>query len=482
MLAKYLVPNLAPLTKNCYTVHSSFRFAKEIVDINASGLHMASFDVDSLFTNIPLQETINIIISEIFDNPEFCELLVDSENGEKLFECHMPDRETEMAYFNRKQFRKLLEMATLDNYFFFDNSIFQQIDGVAMGSPLGPHLANIFMNFMEKKWLQDCPSSFKPVLYRRYVDDTFLLFKSDSHSSQFLTFLNSKHANIKFTCDLEQNLILPFLDVKVKRNDTKFETSIYRKPTFTGLLSKFYAFTPQQNKENLIFTLTVRAFRICSNYFLLDKELNFLKSTLQSNGYPLKFIELSIGKMLKKLYKPYDFKEILQFNVPKAKVYFSTFYLGDLSKQISSELKQIVSQYYPQVQLLVIHKTHSTIGATFGFKDKQPLMNRSNLIYRYTCECCKAFYIGKTEVRLAQRVAEHRGISARTGKSFSIPPKSDIYKHCQECHTLPSPENFTIEDTLQSSNGLLILESLHQKTKKPFIGKQQQSTPLMSFD
>ena len=130
--------------------------------------------------------------------------------------------------------------------------------------------------------------------------------------------------------------------------------------------------------------------------------------------------------MLKKLYKPYDFKEILQFNVPKAKVYFSTFYLGELSKQIFSELKQIVSQYDKQIQLLVIHKAHSMIGGTFGFKDRQPLMNRSNLIYRYTCECCKAFYIGKTEVHLAQRIAEHRGVPARTVKSLSRMPHSTV--------------------------------------------------------
>ena len=59
---------------------------------------------------------------------------------------------------------------------------------------------------------------------------------------------------------------------------------------------------------------------------------------------------------------------------------------------------------------------------------------------------------------------------------------SDIYDHCKQCKTHVKAENFTIIDTLQTENGLLLLESLHQKTKKPVIGKQQQSTPLMSFD
>ena len=54
---------------------------------------------------------------------------------------------------------------------------------------------------MEKKWLRDCPSHFKPVLYRRYVDDTFLLFENESNIDLFLQFLNSQHPNISFTCD-----------------------------------------------------------------------------------------------------------------------------------------------------------------------------------------------------------------------------------------------------------------------------------------
>jgi hypothetical protein len=91
------------------------------------------------------------------------------------------------------------------------------------------------MSHMEKKWLEECPDYFKPVLYRRYVDDTFLLFKSDQHIDLFLTYLNSKHPSINFTSDQEHNQILPFLDVKVQRLEDKFITSIYRKPTFTGL-------------------------------------------------------------------------------------------------------------------------------------------------------------------------------------------------------------------------------------------------------
>ena len=62
-----------------------------------------------------------------------------------------------------------------------------------MGSPLGPTLANIFTRSFESKWLRDCPNDFKPVFYRRYIDDIiFLLFSSPDHADKFREYLSSK--------------------------------------------------------------------------------------------------------------------------------------------------------------------------------------------------------------------------------------------------------------------------------------------------
>ena len=88
---------------------------------------------------------------------------------------------------------------------------------MAMGSPLGPTLANVFMSHMEKRWLKDCPLEFKPILYRRFVDDSSLLFNSDQQIQQFLEYLNNKHESIKFIVELSKNNILPFLDIKIKK-------------------------------------------------------------------------------------------------------------------------------------------------------------------------------------------------------------------------------------------------------------------------
>ena len=81
---------------------------------------------------------------------------------------------------------------------------------------MGLVLIITFLCYHEKLWLNDCPSDFKPITYKRYVDDTFLIFESPSHVSKFLNFLNNKHLNIKFTSEIGNNKCLPFLDISIK--------------------------------------------------------------------------------------------------------------------------------------------------------------------------------------------------------------------------------------------------------------------------
>ena len=110
-------------------------------------------------------------------------------------------------------------MSTKGTVFYFNGSYYRQKDGVAMGSPLGPALANAFLCHHEKHWLDDCPLSFAPVFYARYVDDIFVLLRSREHITRLANYLSSKHPNINFTYEVEVNDCLPFLDVNVFRRD-----------------------------------------------------------------------------------------------------------------------------------------------------------------------------------------------------------------------------------------------------------------------
>ena len=90
-----------------------------------------------------------------------------------------------------------------------------------MGSPLGLTLANVFLCYHEKIWPQNCPSEFKTVIYRRYVDDTFQLFRSKDHVEKFRNYLNRQHKNTKFTSEIENENPISFLDIKITRDKKK---------------------------------------------------------------------------------------------------------------------------------------------------------------------------------------------------------------------------------------------------------------------
>ena len=129
----------------------------------------------------------------------------------------------------KDSFCELLATTMSESLILFDQEFYKQHDGVAMGSTLGPTHANVFLCYHEKVWLQNCPSEFKPVIYRRYVDDTFLLFHSKHHIEKFRNYLNCQHKNIRFTSEIENVNSILFLDIKISRDNNKFTTSVYRK-------------------------------------------------------------------------------------------------------------------------------------------------------------------------------------------------------------------------------------------------------------
>ena len=155
-----------------------------------------------------------------------------------------------------------------------------------MSSPLGPTLANAFLVRFEKNVSQNCPSGFKPHYYRRYVDDIFVLFTSSKHLEAFRNFLNGRHANMSFTIEREKQNRLTFLDIEIIREDITFTTSVYRKPTFSGVYTHFDSFLPSTCKFSTVYTLVYRCLRICFSWTKFHNELVCLKEILLKNGYP----------------------------------------------------------------------------------------------------------------------------------------------------------------------------------------------------
>ena len=384
-LAKFLVPILKPLETNEYVIKDSFAFASEVRTFNPI-LTMASMDIESLFTNLPLAETIDICCDGLF-----------KENRT-------------IAGMNKSEFKKLMEFATKEMVFLYNGEYYQQVEGVAMGSPLGPILANIFLCHHEKEWLANCPDEFKPLKYIRYVDDTFLLFWDEGHIEQFNEYLNKQHNNIRFTYEKELDGSLPFLDVSVTKTDTEFITGTYRKPTFSGIYSNYHSFIPTEYKFGLLTTLLYRSFNLVSDYVQLDIEIKDLKDILKRNRYPEGFIDKVVYKFLNNRFTP---KTMIP-TVPRKKVRIVLPYLGKTSLVIKNKLRNL-SQMIPTCKIEVIFQTTYRMGNMFRFKDCLPKSIMSDFVYYYKCRCCAASYVGRCYRHQQVRFCEHAGRSPRTG-------------------------------------------------------------------
>ena len=440
-LAQFLVPILRPLTTNEFTVRDSFHFAKEISGIPCENKVMASLDVESLFTNIPLDETIQICVENLPDD----------------------------SPFDSTAAKKALNLCTKEGIFLFNGNYYNQCDGVAMGSPLGPTLANAFLSHFEPKWLAECPEQFKPQYYRRYVDDIFVLFDSQDQLPLFLDYMNTRHKSMRFTSELESNEQFSFLDILVTKKNGEFCTSVYRKPTFSGLYTKFDSFIPDLFKFGLVYSLLHRVYCISSAWNTVDVEIKKLKDIFLKNGYPKGFLDVIVTKFLDRTVNP---KRPIT-TVPKRPLLLVLPYTGTLSLQIRNKLLTAY-RCLPQFQLRIIFTSNNRLSSSFPFKDKIPFTLRSGVVYKFTCATCNSCYYGQTKRHLHTRISEHKGISPSTGNKLQN-VNSTIHEHCMKCDQNVndiSENNFMILCSAKHSSDLEIKESLLILNDKPNLNVQ----------
>ena len=453
-VAKFLVPIIDPLTKNDCVVRNSYEFVKEVTELKLDNFVMASFDVVSLFTQIPLDETIDIICDTLFK------------------------KNKKVKKLSKPQFKQLLEFGVKDSPFLFNQKLYVQRDGVAMGSPLGPSFANCFMGHHEEKWLDDCPLDFRPLYYKRFVDDCFILFRNTEHIPKFQAYLNSKHENIKFTVEQEHEGTLPFLDVFLTRKGNTITTAIYRKPTFTGLGINYLSFIPNMFKINAIKTLMYRCFHLSSDWISTHIEIEFLIEFFKNNKFPLHIIYSNIRNFLNKTISP-----VTKTERDKSTLHYICFpYYGCLSFSIRKKLNKILTRCYPNTTFRYIFTNPKTISSLFKHKEALPLNLISNIVYEYKCSHCSMRYLGKTERNLTLRFAEHAGKSARTGRPVSHPLHSPVRSHTDTLSHLPlTIDDFRIIHRAKSGQDLSILESLYIQHLSPELNCDTSSYPLHTF-
>ena len=221
---------------------------------------MVLFDVTSLYTNIPIIDTLNIIKDYVHSDNQF-------------------PRKTAIP---QDKFLDLVNLVLATNWYTFNSQFYQQTDGVAMGGPASSTTAEIYMQAHESTAIST--ALHPPKVWERLVDDVYSIFKR-THLENFFYLINNLHQNIKFTTDEESNEELAFLDALLKRNNGEIFVLMYKKPTHTDKYLHYSSHHQTSCKLSVVSSLFNRAYSIITNKDDLHKENARMKQVLKENGY-----------------------------------------------------------------------------------------------------------------------------------------------------------------------------------------------------
>ena len=245
-LSKWLVSLLSPLvgTISNSNIKNNTDLVHKLNSINITyDFSLISFDVTSLFTRVPVNKLLEFLREElprhIFPIP-----------AAKIIE--------------------LIRLCIVDTKFQCGGNFYKQIFGMGMGNPLSPVLSNIFMEFFEITFL---PRVKMPhVHWFRYVDDVLCLWPISDNVDIFLQNLNKLVPSIQFTVEREHDFSLPFLDVRIFRNNRDLKYAVYRKPTNICSYVHYYSSHTKETKLAVFSSMFLRCLRICSNEFVKENE------------------------------------------------------------------------------------------------------------------------------------------------------------------------------------------------------------------
>ena len=360
-----------------------------------------SYDVSALFTSIPIEPAINIIEKHLKEDAD-----LHSRTNMKI-----------------QHIISLLRFCLNSSYFSFQGRFYQQTEGAAMGSPISPIVANLFMEDLEVQAIKT--SSTPLALWKRFVDDTFTIIKKEDRNS-FLQHLNSIHPNIRFTC--EEGMMGPCQSLTPEEDGSQ-STSVFRKPTHTDLYLQWDSHHTIPSKYSVAGTLYHRAKTVCSNPHLLQKKTICARPLRNNNQTDQN--------------KPNN--KNLHMVVP---------YQQGLSERVKITCKKYGVQVY-------FEGGQTIKGLLMVPKDKDPITNRSGVIYRYKCseDGWEEEYIGESARTFAERFKEHQ-------KS-----PSPIHDHCNISGHKVTINNFTIIGREDQNLTRAIKEALFIRVNDPPLNR-----------
>ena len=353
---------------------------------------LASLDAESLFSNVPVQDTIQILLDNVYNHETLC-----------------PPK------IPRHILEKMLSVCTKEAPFRCPSGkLYCQIDGVAMGSPLGVLFSQAYMCHIENSVLQNFDP--KPHIYVRYVDD-ILVDITDEAQIEDLKKKMEENSCLRFTVEKSVENRIPFLDVLVDGSDSKFTTSVYRKPINPGRCLNGASECPKKYKLSVIRAYIHRAFKVCSNWPLLHQELTRVRQILTNNGYSMTDVDKEIERSMNKFHS-----EPTNSNDTKKKI--NIYYQNTMSSAHKKDEKVLRDIVYrncktrnaeDELNLIIYYRNPRTSSLVMknNLAANRDKLKQSYVVYKYSCthnkdgELCNNEYIGYTTQSLSQRLTYH---------------------------------------------------------------------------
>ncbi|XP_078590228.1 uncharacterized protein LOC144870038 [Branchiostoma floridae x Branchiostoma japonicum] len=335
-----------------------------------------SHDVVSLFTNTPVPETLNIIKDRLLAD-------TDLKNRTKL---------------QVEDIMELLTFIVTTTYFSFRGNIYQQRFGTAMGSPVSPVLANLFMEWLEQQAMATAPVNCRPKLWKRYVDDIMEIIRQETQH-ELTDHLNAidPTGSIKFTHEEEDQGTLPFLDtLLVRREDGTVKLLVYRKKTHTDQYLDFNSHHPLHQKLGVIRTLMDRSKTVVTEETDRQQEVKHIKQALSLCGYP----DWTFKRVQHQSNKPKPKKEKKK-EEQKSKGMIIIPYVKGITETLERIFRKhaIATAVKPKTTLrnLLVHP-----------KDRLEDSSKTDCVYKIPCKSCDKVYIGETGRTFNTRLEEHK--------------------------------------------------------------------------
>ena len=378
-LSKFLTNILSPLVgSTSHHIANTVDFVSKIKDLDLSDQEiMVSYDVSALFTSVPVPKAVEVIKDRL----------------------ERDDTLKERSALSPSQIADLLQFTLDTKYFVYRGEYYQQTHGAAMGSPVSPVVANLYMEYFED--IAMTSGSITPRIWYRYVDDTYVVIERTQYE-EFSRDLNQIDPNIQFTTEVESDGKLPFLDTLVTRQPGGNVTlTVYKKPTHTDQYLNFASNHALATKMGIIRTLNNRAMLVTTEEEDLRKEQDSITRALGVCGYPS--WATKVAPLPSSRNHDESDSDKLQVTLP-------------YQQGLSEKLRRIFGKYNIRTAFRAANTIRSSLVAP---KDKIDTLAVCGAVYKIPCKDCPASCIGESGRLLSTRLKEHKKAVDQLSKHHS---------------------------------------------------------------